>query len=424
MSVYRRFGHNLPHKSGINAAAFGPDATFVVTATADGGVYIWRAEDGALICSAAGDTSVLSIAWTEIEDTFVYGTASGNVANCSFSSEDNTLHIVGFLAHNAPVNCISVRGCLVVSGAGSEVRVWKWRDDGPWDLVKDVSIPGAATVGRPRTEILVTAVGWANVAEEGPMLVASYLHHGVFLFASESLTCTRFISTGGMTVGASISDDGRLISLTTLAVGFDIYSLATGNRLRRLAYDGETRAIPSRFLHSDAQLVCGGEGGKAHVWDVMTGNKLQSLPHLAHDKVVVVDFARDRKLGRTLIITGVSDELNPYAALWIKEESEAPNVEPAQSVRYSTPALHLNFADHVPLKDPPSRLLREVSRLRAALTLKTHQAHGLAVVVNNHILNYDYYRDRCRELEDELVRRFGTVDPDALRIVMPLRFPD
>lgn len=69
-------------------------------------------------------------------------------------------------------------------------------------------------------------------------------------------------------------------------------------------------------------------------------------------------------------------------------------------------------------------LLREVSRLRAALTLKTHQAHGLAVVVNNHILNYDYYRDRCRELEDELVRRLGTVDPDALRIVMPLRFPD
>lgn len=50
---------------------------------------------------------------------------------------------------------------------------------GPWDLVKDVSIPGAATVGRPQTEILVTAVGWANVAEEGPMLVASYLHHGV-----------------------------------------------------------------------------------------------------------------------------------------------------------------------------------------------------------------------------------------------------
>lgn len=148
MSLYHKSRQVLPHKASINAAAFGPNAAFLATVTADGGVYVWRVADGALICCAVGDTPALSLAWLELADnTFVYGTASGNVVNCSFSpvrisntsvplhhlthtQAKNTLDLLGFLAHSAPVNCISAHEDFVVSGAGREAHVWQWRSDG------------------------------------------------------------------------------------------------------------------------------------------------------------------------------------------------------------------------------------------------------------------------------------------------------
>lgn len=95
------------------------------------------------------------------------------------------------------------------------------------------------------------------------------------------LTCPHTLGlTSLQSVGASISNDGKLVSVSSLAVGFDIYSMGTADRIRRFAYNSETRALPSRFTSDDQHLVCGGENGKACIREVLTGKNSQLLPHL------------------------------------------------------------------------------------------------------------------------------------------------
>lgn len=82
-SAYHRLTASLAHRTSVTAVAFSPDAVLLATATADGGIYVWRVEDCVLLYSVQGNTTVLSIAWRGEDSTFVYGSESGNAASCA-----------------------------------------------------------------------------------------------------------------------------------------------------------------------------------------------------------------------------------------------------------------------------------------------------------------------------------------------------
>ncbi|KAI0822491.1 WD40-repeat-containing domain protein [Trametes gibbosa] len=316
----------VAQSSSVTVVSFSPDARFLTTATSDGWLRVWEVgvEKCVLLCSASGNTTALAISWMNSSGyTFVYGTESGNVATCTFSPSVETLEIYGFFAHHAPVNCIAASGSFVASSAGGELRIWEWRKNGPWHSTADL-LRSPLAAQDFQQESLVTAIFWTpgvnggdiNDGAEAPLLIATYLHQGVYIYDSKSWSCVQSFSLKGTAASASISKDYKLLSVLNLAAGFEIYSLQSGMLLRVLNNSGGKRASASRFIENDAYLVCGGEQGEAYVWDFRKGQRVQTFSHYAHDKVLLVDAATSS--GRSFVITGVSDELNPYAVLWYK----------------------------------------------------------------------------------------------------------
>ncbi|KAI0643950.1 WD40 repeat-like protein [Trametes meyenii] len=414
-SGYTQVSVTLSHESSITAAAFSPNALFLATASADGGLYIWKVEDCELVCSAVGDMPILSISWMQTADMLVYGTESGNLASCAFSPVAESLNIVGYLAHGSAVNSVSLSGHLVASAAGRELRVWEWRNSCPWHMVTDVFNPSVdnLTYAQDR-EVLITTVIWAAEEGQSGLLVATYLHEGIFMFETETWSCVRSISLGGLAVSASLSSDFKLLAVLNLGVGFEIFSMSTYARLRTFAHVGERRTTASRFLDHDTHLVCGSGLGEAHVWDIRSGHKSQILSLHAHDKVPVVD-AIEASSGRSYIATGVSDEISPYVALWVKGKLLIPTL-PTRVER----SCLCSFAELC-----KAELLHDVESLCATATVsrKTNQAECLALVVNSYAQDVDYSRDCCKLLEDELAMRLE-LDPYTLENIMPFKFRD
>lgn len=68
-------------------------------------------------------------------------------------------------------------------------------------------------------------------------------------------------------------------------------------------------------------------------------------------------------------------------------------------------------------------LLVEVKILREALRRRTSQANSLALIASIHAHDSAYYRDRTKELEEELAVTLQA-DPVRLRTIAPFRFRD
>lgn len=83
----------------------------------------------------------------------------------------------------------------------------------------------------------------------------------------------------GGSARASLSADRHFIAISNLGVGFDIYSLRSGQRARRFGPCNMKRALPAIFVEGDRYLVCGSEDGVVHVWDVPSGLEVQTLKH-------------------------------------------------------------------------------------------------------------------------------------------------
>ncbi|KAI9063127.1 WD40 repeat-like protein [Trametes sanguinea] len=393
---YARLPRSLEHKSVIITATLSPDAKYVATATADSELHVWTVEDGKLIRSAVGDTQTLSIIWSTTE--------SGNVASCTFSPAHRSLDILGFLAHAGPVNCMAALESRIASGAGDELFVWQWRDQEPWDFVARLTLPATIMGEREDAEILVTGIAWtSNVHQKSQsLLIATYLHDGIIFYEVETWACLRVIAPTGMILSASLSANSELLAVLTLDSGYGVYSVTSQTRLRNFPYYGEGRVASSRFLENDRYLVCGSGRAEANVWDIRSGEEVQTLAHYKHDKVYVVDKQVSSTLsGDSYILSSVSDEINPYVVLWKKGY-------PAQRRRYAHPQLDLG-------------LMHENDMLRATLTHRSDQASSLAQLVDCYRLDVEYYRDRCRLLEDELEKRLQG-EPETLKALMPYRF--
>ncbi|OJT11237.1 COMPASS-like H3K4 histone methylase component WDR5B [Trametes pubescens] len=329
MSEFQRLYDLTDHAAGVTALALSPDGGHLAVATADGILHLWKTKNGSLVGRSRGDTQILSICWIlSLPDTFICGTESGNVVTYTFSEASNALNLLGFLAHRYPVDCMASNAELVVTGAGEELRVWEWRVDKPWVVVSD--IPERPSLdGEEGTEVLVTSVAWASNDEGRRVLLVAYLRHGLRLFDATTWSCIRTIPVDGAILRASISNDHKFISVSNLGVGFEIYSIRSGQLARSFDVTNMKRAVPAVFSNDDRYLVCGSEIGEVVVWDVFSGSKIQTLLHHRHDKVLSIDVSGPGSGRSHVIAAGVFDELQPYVAVWSRD-ALIPNEEAPQ----------------------------------------------------------------------------------------------
>lgn len=78
----------------------------------------------------------------------------------------------------------------------------------------------------------------------------------------------------------SISDDGKLLAVSNVVTGFDIYCADTGEAVCSVGHTvQELRKVPVLFIHGGLALLGGNPRGDVHLWDMSSGCKQHSLVH-------------------------------------------------------------------------------------------------------------------------------------------------
>lgn len=86
-----------------------------------------------------------------------------------------------------------------------------------------------------------------------------------------------------LSVSTSLSAHSKFISALTLQEYFEVYSVDSGRRVRSFAHRGKVCSASSRFLDNDKYLVCGSEMAEVEIWEMRTGQKVQTLHHLGKE---------------------------------------------------------------------------------------------------------------------------------------------
>lgn len=133
----------VEHVDGVTCVAFSPSGLLLASGGKRGELCVWRVEDGALLLSMPGESSVLSVAWEAPKDTRVFfGLQDGTIVSLSLSevryhqrlryccqriATQECVRLVGALAHKYPVEHLSYESGkkLLATGAQRELRVLK-----------------------------------------------------------------------------------------------------------------------------------------------------------------------------------------------------------------------------------------------------------------------------------------------------------
>jgi len=145
-------------------------------------------------------------------------------------------------------------------------------------------------------------------------LVVSYLHHGIVYCCSLEVTFSRHSTVGQILeyphtypdsmptspflhvrrfykalshhlhplhrASTSISPDHRLLAVSNLTHGFDIYNLKTyAIEGRMLNGVGIGRVVPVLFIHHGCAVIGGNTTGTVRMWDVDSAHFMHALEH-------------------------------------------------------------------------------------------------------------------------------------------------
>ncbi|RPD81759.1 WD40 repeat-like protein [Lentinus tigrinus ALCF2SS1-7] len=297
------------HSSGITALAFSLKGQFLASAGLDGKVCIWRADDFRLlhVITRSEDIAVLSLAWLgPNEDTLICGLKDGNIVTIIVHEQEVAVH--GFWAHAYPVEClVVVSPGLFASGAHTEVRVWKRPTDcTSWIQQADLPLPPITAYNR-MDEVRVTSLHIIYPYDQ-PLLVVTYLNHGMHLFDASTWEHRRSIPITGQIGDASFSPDFRTVAVSNILSGFDVYSMDTETALCSFGHSvrlDKLRRTPVLLVHDGLALVGGNAQGDVHIWDVGSRRKLHSLVHRKEEVILAIAAYYYEDSDTFVIATGI-----------------------------------------------------------------------------------------------------------------------
>ncbi|KAL1941594.1 hypothetical protein VTO73DRAFT_7033 [Trametes versicolor] len=305
---------------GITAVAFSTHGKFLAAAALDGKLRIWSVETGQLLYVFSSTVPMLSLTWAGTdEDTVLCGLQDGTIS-CLFATPVD-FHVMGFWAHSYPVEYMATKNSILASGAHAEVRIWR-PQGAAWLLDTTLPAPSQTSFNR-LLDIVVTSIHWVGEAGSQAQLLVIYLNHGVHIFNTTTWEQIRSVPIPGQIADASVSNDGRLIAISNVLTGFDVYAIETGAAVCSVGHTvSEYRKVPVLLVHNAVALLGGNLQGDVHLWDVDSGRKVHSLIHPRDDKILALAAHYDSVSDTFLIATGVLQSArSDYAViLWKAEE--------------------------------------------------------------------------------------------------------
>jgi len=253
------------HDDAVNAAAFSPDGTWILTASEDGTLRLHDAVTGVREQEYTVSAAVTSVAFAPNGASFVYGQADGAVV---VRERAEGALVREFAGHAAGVNSVdfSPNGDQVFSGGNDRHAIlWNLSDGSILrDFVHDLAVR-SVTFSAADPELVATASAdntarvW-NVTS-GAEVVTLNGHTDV-------VTAVAFAPDGSVLLTGSADGTAR------------VWTLA--GELRQTFINGAGVGIASVAFSPDGLLaVTGGNDGVGRVWDLVTGQEQFTLEPLA-----------------------------------------------------------------------------------------------------------------------------------------------
>ncbi|EGO23491.1 hypothetical protein SERLADRAFT_469475 [Serpula lacrymans var. lacrymans S7.9] len=331
------------HSNVITCLAFSPHGTYIAAGGVDGKLSIWFYDLGRLLYVVSGHAGVLSLSWIgPSEQSLLCGLQDGTVLSVEI---DQSLTATGYFAHQYPVECISISGDTVATGAHKEVHVWEFRERGAnWRRVSKLDLP--PSVGSNRSdEIIVTSLHWARTKYSPNALLVSYMHHGITFWDISSRMILHFISVKTLVASTSLSPRHQYLAVSSIHNGFDIYDLNSDAPI--MSFNQPTSkgiCIPVLFAHHGFAVLGGSTEGKARLWAIETGNLIHTLHHSDDDTIQAIAAHYDASGDRFMIATGShSPNDKHYIQLWHAQDIYRDNI-PARLMTLLSPPAQLQ--DH------------------------------------------------------------------------------
>ena len=317
--------HITGHTKGVKAAAFFKDSSTLATAAFNGTITFWDLETSAIDRQTIGHRDWLMASAFSLDGTkFVSFESDGNLffesgagptyyapkpdkmirltdVNTGGELATLTSHITSHLVAFSP------DGKTVASGSDGTIRLWNTETNTPIDIY--LSDPPNASGSR-----LLFETTSLVFSPDGKKLVSGTTAGDVRIWdADTGLALADLI---GQDPRSKIvrNDDGSVtvtygLAITALAFSPNNDHIAIGNRakIRMLGSKKQFRfketkhgAAALAFSRDGAVLVSGTYGGKIVLWDLLSGNKINTLD--GHTRpVATLVFSPD---GRTLVSTG------------------------------------------------------------------------------------------------------------------------
>ncbi|TBU28225.1 WD40-repeat-containing domain protein, partial [Dichomitus squalens] len=249
--------------------AFSPTGQLLASGGLDGRVCVWQVVSHALIYVFSGQSAVLSIAWLEDSEQLVCRMQDGTIAHLVILA--SSIKLEGFWAHPYPVERLAYSHNQLASGAHGEVKIWLRASGSSWTFQTSLSPPRPSSYTTAH-EIVLTSLHWTSAPSHPSVLLATYMSHGIVAFDAQTGARIGAAHVPGRIADACLSRDGRLLVVSNMLTGFELFELKGLVEIEALyCFKQKIQArmpLPVRFLHGDHAIIGGTSDGRINIWDV------------------------------------------------------------------------------------------------------------------------------------------------------------
>ncbi|KAI0709982.1 WD40-repeat-containing domain protein [Earliella scabrosa] len=283
-------------------------------------VYIWRVADNKLLHTYTGSNrSVLSLEWLpDRTDTVLCGSQGGYISMLRFTSA--IARVAGFWAHDYPIERLAAKGVHLVSGAHSEVKIWKQVRHEEWEQIGELRGP-SADVKTADEDMIVMGIHWTRTRVHASVVIITYMHHGIAIHNAYDWSRIQTIPFTHI-AGSSISPDGTLIALSIMGHGFDLYDLDTGDCVASFPDQSNgLRTIPVLLVHGGHALLTGSTEGSATLWNVHNLHVHQTFATHPYRNILAIAANYNAEHDIFLLATGASNDAGEaIVSIWTARE--------------------------------------------------------------------------------------------------------
>ena len=312
----------LVHEGPVNAVAFAPDGTRVMTGSGDSSARLFDPATGTELARLVHEGPVNAVAFAPDGTRVMTGSGDGSARLFDPATGTELARLV----HEGPVNAVAFApdGTRVMTGSGdSSARLFdpatgtelaRLVHEGPVNAVAFAPDGTRVMTGSEDSSARLfdpaTGTELARLVHEGPVNAVAFAPDGTRVMTGSGDGSARLfdpatgtelarLDHGGWVRAVTFSQDGTRVATASADNSARVFDPATGAELARLDHGNWVWTVA--FSPDGTRLATGSSGGSARVFDAVTGAELARLDH--DGRVTAVAFAPDG----TRVVSGSRD---------------------------------------------------------------------------------------------------------------------